>query len=169
MFAGDDIYVLGFPMGLAGTSKKYAVVRAGVIARLDEEVLEEEKAFWIDAAVYPGNSGGPVVLRPVFGGIEGTKTIGAAYVMGIVSSYIPYRDVAVSVQSQRPRVIFEENSGLARVVPMNAVFGACADFRPPPPEASERQQDAIAASDLGERKDEAGSDSASESASPKLS
>jgi hypothetical protein len=37
VFAGDDIYVIGFPMGLAGTQRRYALVRDGNVARLDEE------------------------------------------------------------------------------------------------------------------------------------
>jgi hypothetical protein len=132
VFAGDDVYVLGFPMGFAGTEKKYAVVRAGSIARLDDEIIREEHGFWIDATVYPGNSGGPVVLRPSLFGIEGTKTISSAYLIGIVSAYIPYTDIAISVQTNRPRIQFEENSGLARVVPMDAVQHAFASFMSPP-------------------------------------
>ncbi|MEN6615143.1 MAG: hypothetical protein ABFD12_01160 [Syntrophorhabdus sp.] len=37
--------------------------------------------------------------------------------VGIVSSFIPYREVAVSEQTRRPRIVFEENSGLANLVP----------------------------------------------------
>ena len=35
--------------------------------------------------------------------------------MGIIGSYIPYEEIAVSVQTGHPRVVFEENTGLARV------------------------------------------------------
>jgi hypothetical protein len=38
-------------------------------------------------------------------------------VIGIVSSYIPYQDAAISPQTKRPRIVFEENSGLTSVVP----------------------------------------------------
>ena len=39
----------------------------------------------------------------------------------MVSGYIPYQDVAVSQQTGRRRIIFEENSGLGKVVPYDAI------------------------------------------------
>ncbi len=46
-----------------------------------------------------------------------TKPYQRSSLLGIVSSYVPYRDVAYSEQTKKPRMIFEENSGLASVVP----------------------------------------------------
>jgi hypothetical protein len=43
------------------------------------------------------------------------------HVIGIVSGYLPYEDIAISAQSQRPRVSFVENSGLSNIVPLDAV------------------------------------------------
>ena len=43
-------------------------------------------------------------------------------VIGLVSAYLPYRDVAMSEQTGLIRLISEENSGLAKVVPMDAVI-----------------------------------------------
>lgn len=119
---GDAVFTLGFPMGLAGDEKKYAIVRGGVVARLDREVVEKTGGFLIDCAVFPGNSGGPVILPTEM------HTLGPqemprrrVHVIGIVSGYLPYEDVAVSAQSMTPRVSFVENSGLAGVVPLDAV------------------------------------------------
>ena len=39
----------------------------------------------------------------------------------MVSSYLPYREIAVSTQTERPRMIFEENSGLSIVVPHDQI------------------------------------------------
>jgi S1-C subfamily serine protease len=77
--------------------------------------LQEQASFLIDANIFPGNSGGPVVTRPEISSIEGTKAIDKAALIGIVKSYLTYKDVAVSQQTGKPRVIFEENSGLALV------------------------------------------------------
>jgi hypothetical protein len=41
--------------------------------------------------------------------------------IGVVRGFIPYTDVAVSQQTLRPRVTFEENSGLAEVIPVDQV------------------------------------------------
>jgi len=63
--AGDGVYVLGFPMGLAGQQRNYVIVRQGVIARISEMIESASNTFMIDAFVFPGNSGGPVVLKPM--------------------------------------------------------------------------------------------------------
>ena len=118
---GDDVFTLGFPMGIAGTEKKYAIVRGGVIARVDREIVDETGCFLIDCPVFPGNSGGPVVLRPEVVSLGKQPPRKRVHVVGIVSGYVPYADTAISEQTQRPRVTFEENSGLAYVVPMDAV------------------------------------------------
>lgn len=109
----QDIFVLGFQPGLP-VSKIKPIVRSGIISR-----LEDNKTFYIDASVFPGNSGSPVILKPspitlkekgiTFGGTHLGRFI------GISSSYIPYQEVAISVQTKRPRVIFEENTGLSQV------------------------------------------------------
>jgi hypothetical protein len=118
---GDDVFTLGFPMGIAGTEKKYAIVRGGVIARVDREIVDETGCFLIDCPVFPGNSGGPVVLKPEAVSLGKQPPRTKVHVIGIVSGYVPYTDTAISEQTQRPRVSFEENSGLAYVVPMDAV------------------------------------------------
>ena len=70
--------------------------------------------------------GGPVVLRPAAISIQDTKATGRAYLIGIIKSYVPYRDVAVSQRTGNPRVIFEENSGLAAVcIEETIAFARC--------------------------------------------
>ncbi len=118
---GDFAYVLGFPMGLVGGERNTVIVRSGSIARIRDALVRANPEYLIDAFVFPGNSGGPVVSKPEALAIQGTKSQSAAYLIGIVKSYVSYQDVAVSLQSKRPRVIFEENSGLAAVHPIDFV------------------------------------------------
>jgi len=33
--------------------------------------------------------------------------------IGIIGQYIPYQDIAISAQTNRPRIVFEENTGIA--------------------------------------------------------
>jgi hypothetical protein len=124
--AGYSVFVLGFPMGLAGVQRKYAVVRAGHIARIDREIVDDPdyRGYLLDATIYPGNSGGPVVLAPNPSVIEGSPSVSTLYVIGVVSSYIPYTETAVSIQTRQPRITFQENSGLAVAVPLDAVRAA---------------------------------------------
>lgn len=118
---GDYAYTLGFPMGLIGGDRNFVIVRSGSIARICDTLMRANKEFLVDTFVFPGNSGGPVVSKPEALAISGTKSQSAAYLIGIVKSYIPYEDVAVSLQTQRPRVTFEENSGLAAVHPIDFI------------------------------------------------
>ena len=119
--AGDGVFILGFPMNLAGEQKNYVIARQGAIARISEMLEGASTTFLVDSFVFPGNSGGPVVVRPEVVSIEGTKSIPRAMLIGVVLAYQSYIDVAFSAQSKRPRVSFEENSGLAIVLPMDKV------------------------------------------------
>ena len=118
---GDFVYVFGFPMGLVGGERNAVIVRSGSIARIRDALAKTNQEYLIDAFVFPGNSGGPVVSKPEVVAIQGTKSQSAAYLIGIVKSYVPYQDVAISLQTKSPRVIFEENSGLAAVHPIDFV------------------------------------------------
>jgi hypothetical protein len=119
--AGDDAFVLGFPLGLAGSTRNYGIARSAMIARLDGDILSEHDGYLVDSAVYPGNSGGPVVLRPTALALRGMTPVVDAHIIGVVSGFLSYHDTAISQQTGRPRIVFEENSGLARVVPMEAL------------------------------------------------
>lgn len=115
---GARLLVLGFPLGLRSTAYANPIARQGMVARSDSE------GIIADSFVFPGNSGGPVLYSPVVkvgGGLK-SKLINDERVIGLVSSYIPYVDVAFSTQTERPRISFEENSGLAKVVPADAIL-----------------------------------------------
>ena len=116
---GDGVFILGFPMGMIGEKRNFVIVKQGIIARIRDTLAEHSKEFLVDASIFPGNSGGPVVLRPEIVSIQGTKANSSASLLGVVSSYVPYQDVAISAQTKRPRIIFEENSGLASIVPVD--------------------------------------------------
>ncbi len=118
---GDGIFLLGFPMQLVGEGRNYAIVRSGGIARIQDCLHERAYTFLVDASNFPGNSGGPVISKPEAASIGETKPVKSSKVIGIVSGYIPYQEVAVSKQTGRSRIIFEENSGLAIVAPMGLV------------------------------------------------
>lgn len=122
MSEGDFVYVLGYPMGIVAPDRQYVIVRSGSIARIRDLLEGRSSDFIVDVFVFPGNSGGPVVSKPEFISIEGTKSNSQACLIGIVKDYVPYQDVAISQQTGRPRVVFEENSGLASVIPVNFIL-----------------------------------------------
>ena len=118
---GDGVFVLGFPLGEAGEERNYAVVRQGIVARVQDWLKGIAQTFLIDASIFPGNSGGPVLLKPELTSIHGTKRNNRCGLIGMVSSYLTYQEIAISQQTERPRMIFEENSGLGVVVPHNVI------------------------------------------------
>ena len=119
---GDSIYVLGFPMGIVDQDRQFVIARSGIIARIRDTLEGHKKDFLVDAFVFPGNSGGPVLYKPEIISISGTKSVAKPALIGIVSGYMTYKDTAVSKQTGNTRVVFEENSGLAAVVPVDYIL-----------------------------------------------
>jgi len=129
---GQGVFVLGFPMNLVGQRQDYVVVRQGSIARVRDSLDNptEVRSFLVDSFIFPGNSGGPVVLKP--GGVQfpGEKgPIMTAFLLGVVRAYLPYTDVAISPQTKRARITFEENSGLTEVIPAEYIGETIRDFK----------------------------------------
>ena len=118
---GDGVFVLGFPMGISGAQRNYVISRSGSIARISDLLDSIDDTFLIDAMIFPGNSGGPVVSAVSLSAINGTKNQNTAYLIGVVRGYLPYNDFAVSQQTGQVRAVFQENSGLAEVVPIDFV------------------------------------------------
>lgn len=114
---GAPLLVLGFPSGLKAEFYNKPLARQGMIAR------SEKDKIIIDAFVFPGNSGGPVVYVPflkVSGAIQ-SPLVNEEMLIGVIASYIPYQEKAISPHTGRTRIMFEENSGLSEVIPIKAV------------------------------------------------
>lgn len=115
LFELYDIFFLSYQPGIEPRQRLSPVMRIGTIS-----LINDDQTFYVDAAAFPGNSGSPVFVKPSAirfdeGGIKiGSDPLGGKFV-GVVGEYLPYREVAVSVQTRRPRVIFEENTGLSKV------------------------------------------------------
>jgi hypothetical protein len=118
---GDFIYVLGFPMGLVGEERNLAIVRQGILARVSDALANPNHNYLIDAFIFPGSSGGPVILKPELAHIGKAKSIPSPFLIGLVKEYLTYQEVAVSAQTRKPRIVFEENSGLGEVIPIDRV------------------------------------------------
>ena len=77
--------------------------------------------FLVDAQAFPGNSGGPIISRPENISLVGTANNFRANLIGILSAYIPYKDVLISQQTQEIRMVQTENSGLTIVHPVDRI------------------------------------------------
>ena len=116
---GDEVYTLGFPLGLAGYNRNYPIARQGVVARIQDWYDGESDSFLIDASIFPGNSGGPVIAKPTMYSYGQNRT--HPKLIGVVSGYLAHESPAIRDQSGRPVLNSQENSGLATVVPIDKV------------------------------------------------
>lgn len=119
---GSLVYALGFPLGKVDIIKT-PICRLGCISRIADAFIKENEypTFLVDAQVFPGNSGGPIVSRPEPLSIQGTPANNSANLIGILSQYIPYRETLYSQQTGMPRMVQEENSGLTIVHPVDRI------------------------------------------------
>lgn len=110
-----DVFFLAYQPGIEPKTKIEPIVRIGTISHVVEGGI-----FYIDGAVFPGNSGSPVFFKPSpiryseTGISIGGDELGGKFV-GVIGAYVPYREIARSDQTGEPRVIFEENTGLSIV------------------------------------------------------
>jgi hypothetical protein len=118
LMAGAPLLVLGFPLGLRQTEHARPIAKHGIVGRVEPNVIIA------DVFVFPGNSGGPVIYNPPFKPGRGlsSQLIPEEKLIGIVASYVPYQEPAISTHTGRTRVIFEENSGLANIVPVDRLI-----------------------------------------------
>ena len=115
LFELYDVFFMSYQPGVKFEERVSPIFRSGTIS-----IINEDKTFYVDASAFPGNSGSPVFLKPSpirfdEKGISiGGDQLGGKFI-GIIGEYIPYTEIAISIQTERPRVIFEENTGLSKV------------------------------------------------------
>jgi hypothetical protein len=114
---GDDVLALVYSPNISSERPSEALVRQGVIS----EFRERDDTFLVSLLIFPGNSGAPLFLKrsALHFDFDSGAEFGAVnplYLMGVLTQYISYQELAISPQTKRPRVMFEENSGIARVV-----------------------------------------------------
>ncbi len=132
---GDSVYVLGFPFGDVGGEHKYVVVRSGIIARIQHLLNGHSSDYMIDATVFPGNSGGPVLLKPEVATLPGAPNHPRPSLIGIVKSYRYYPSRIVNRngeqsndQTEDSEKFFQENTGLTMVEPIDCIIDVIKEY-----------------------------------------
>jgi hypothetical protein len=116
--AGTPVFLIGFPLGLRSEKYTLPILRRGIVARRDAT------GMIVDGFVFPGNSGGPVVYEPVIqvGGLLTSPFLQGSWLVGLVVSEISYIEPAISPQTKRPRITFENNTGLCNIVASDVIL-----------------------------------------------
>lgn len=112
--AGDEIMVVGYPLGLRQGASNYPLVRQGIIATRYEDTLIEDvpdgaggtttrhiRGFLIDGATIPGSSGSPVVLKQSYDRLAPMGTDRQPLLLGILAEtrFAPVKTPKGDVQS----------------------------------------------------------------------
>lgn len=118
---GSLVFMLGFPLGLVNNNSGLPICRLGCIARMSETQIEEEYNILADIQNFPGNSGSPIILRPELMSIQGSKSLDKSVLVGIIHSYIPYKESLINSQTGETVEIRSENSGIANVHPVEFI------------------------------------------------
>lgn len=119
---GSLVYMLGFPLELVNETSNLPLCRLGCVARMSKEQILESHNILVDIQNFPGNSGSPIITRPEFISIQGTKNFSKSVLLGIVHSYIQYHESLISSQTNEIVEIRSENSGLAYVHPVEYIL-----------------------------------------------
>ncbi len=102
VYEGESVFVYGYP-GIVGKEKLVKpILRQGIVAWTDPS-RPDDRVFLVDANLYPGNSGGPVIKFPT--GIRKDGSIdylagGKTQLLGIVSQ-VPVEDIKTVVPNSR--------------------------------------------------------------------
>lgn len=118
---GSIIYMLGFPMGLVNVNSNLPICRMGCVSRMSETQITEQHNILVDIQNFPGNSGSPIITRPESITLAGTASLTKSVLVGIVHSYIPYKERLINSQTNEIVEIRSENSGLANVHPVEYI------------------------------------------------
>ena len=106
---------MSYQPGIEITNKINPIIRTGTIS-----IINEDKTYFIDGFAFPGNSGSPVFFKPrafsfTSAGLKMGRDPLNNHFIGIIGSYVPFKDIAYSRQTGEPRIIFVENTGLSQV------------------------------------------------------
>jgi len=127
-FAVPEELVPGMELRIVGYATFAAMPVRAPIAKAGMVSVSPDSTgyYYIDSNVFPGYSGSAAVIPPGPTIAGGGLTIGGRSALprlaGVLVGYVPYCDTAVSKQTERPRVVFEENSGITLVVTPQALL-----------------------------------------------
>jgi S1-C subfamily serine protease len=112
---GDELFVLGYPLGFESNGAGFPILRSGKIASYPIVPTKIYNSFLLDFEVYPGNSGGPVFVNQ-YNRLINHKLEERYYnfLVGIVSEEIEMVETINSLQETK---FVKNRLYLAKIVP----------------------------------------------------
>lgn len=113
---GADIFLFGYPTSLGSSAvslfdKTRPLLRKGIVANINKKT----NSIILDCAVYPGNSGGPVLE------VHTIKDKKHYFLIGVVSKFIPYEQSWVNMRDRIKNIEYL-NSGYSVATSMDVVL-----------------------------------------------
>jgi S1-C subfamily serine protease len=88
---GDELMVIGYPLGFYDSLHNYPIVRTGAVASAYPIPFQGKPLFLVDARLAPGTSGSPVITKPSIVQRTSTATMygtTAVYFLGVNSAEV---------------------------------------------------------------------------------
>lgn len=96
---GDEMIVLGFPLGLSANDAGFPILRIGRVASWPLTPVLRYQSFVIDFRFAPGNSGGPVFVASDGRGRPGSPDPTTAFVAGLLIGEVNQVELGIVVHA----------------------------------------------------------------------
>ena len=117
---GDEVFFVGFPTGWVPGRQDDPIVRNGVLAQIQGWINEDHDTFLVDGSGFPGNSGGPVILKPQLMSFDNFGKVDAAFLIGMVAER-RFSEIKSTNLSESEKTYMEETADLVEVVSVDDI------------------------------------------------
>ena len=111
---GEEVLMAGFPTGWREGRNDYPIVRHGVLAQIQGWLNGDHETFLVDGSGFPGNSGGPVLIRMAYFDREKRELVNMKSLIGMVFE-------AVTRPLSKESHSIAESADLVEVIPVDAI------------------------------------------------
>ena len=113
---GEEVLMAGFPTGWREGRSDYPIVRFGVLAQIQGWLNDDHDTFLVDGSGFPGNSGGPVLMRMTRVSNDRKDLMHYKSLIGMVSESSLH-----PIVKERNSNIVSESADIVEVVPVDAI------------------------------------------------
>ena len=120
LYEGDEVFFVGFPTGWVPGRQDHPIVRSGVLAQIQGWIDEDHDTFLVDGSGFPGNSGGPVILKPQLMSFDNFGKVDSAFLIGMVAER-RFSEITNTNLSASEKTYMEETADLVEVVSVDDI------------------------------------------------